>query len=272
MEQVRAKPQVRSLGDIADISLGVVTGANDYFVRPSSHMRELKARPRQRHRILSGVRRVGGLVADRQTFEALRRMREPCELLLLRKGDGKTGIRGYLQSTAAKRAKTAYKCRARKPWFVLGPQKSPDAFLTPLSGAYPRLILNGWRLDCTNTLYRVNWKPHMTTIQAQLVALSVVSSLGSLSAEMAGRVYAGGALKLEPRDARKVSVVVTDAPKEKMIGCFTQVSGLLSTGDWVQAQAVADEFVLRNVLRMDRPLVRQLQATTTALRMLRQVK
>ena len=272
MEQVRAKPQVHSLGDIADISLGVVTGANGYFVRPSSHMRESNALPRQRHRILSGARSVGGLVADRQTFEVLRRKGEPCELLLLRDGDGRTGVRGYLQSTAAKRAKTAYKCRAREPWFVLGPQVPPSAFLTPLSGPYPRLILNGWRLDCTNTLYRVNWKPPMTTTQAQLVALSVVSSLGSLSAELAGRVYAGGALKLEPRDARKVSVVVSDTPIEKMDGCFTQVSGLLSMGDWVQAQAVADEFVLRNVLLMDRPLVRQLQAATMALRMLRQAK
>jgi adenine-specific DNA-methyltransferase len=272
MEQVRAKPQVHSLGDIADISLGVVTGANGYFVRPSSHMRESNALPRQRHRILSGARSVGGLVADRQTFEVLRRKGEPCELLLLRKGDGRTGVRGYLQSTSAKGAKTAYKCRAREPWFVLGPQVPPSAFLTPLSGPYPRLILNGWRLDCTNSLYRVNWKLPITTRQAQLVALSVVSSLGSLSAELAGRVYAGGALKLEPRDARKVSVVVSDAPIEKMGGCFTQVSGLLSMGDWVQAQAVADEFVLRNVLLMDRPLVRQLQAATMALRMLRQAK
>ena len=272
MEQVRAKPQVRLLGDIADISLGVVTGANDYFVRPSSHMRESNALPRQRYRILSGVRGVGGLVADRQTFEARRRKGEPCELLLLRKGDERTGVRGYLQSTAAERAKTAYKCRAREPWFVLGPQVPPSAFLTPLSGPYPRLILNGWRLDCTNTLYRVNWKPPITTRQAQLVALSVVSSLGSLSAELAGRVYAGGALKLEPRDARKVSVVVSDAPTKDMSLCFAQVSKLLSTGDWVQAQALADDFVLGRVLGIGKTLVRRLQRATLALRALRQAK
>lgn len=272
MEQVRANPQVRSLGDVADVSLGVVTGANDYFVRPSSHMRELKARPRQRHRILSGVRGVGGLVADRQTFEVLRRKGEPCELLLLREGDGRTGVRGYLQSTAARRAKTAYKCRAREPWFVLGPQVPPNAFLTPLSGPYPRLILNGWRLDCTNTLYRVNWKPPITTRQAQLVALSVVSSLGSLSAELAGRVYAGGALKLEPRDARKVSVVVSDAPTKDVSLCFAQVSKLLSTDDWVQAQVLADDFVLGRVLGIGKTLVRRLQRATLALRALRRAK
>jgi len=272
MEQVRSDPQVRSLGDIAGVSLGVVTGANDYFVRPSSHMRELKARPRQRHRILSGVRGVEGLVANRKTFEALRRNGEPCELLLLREGDGRTGVRGYLQSKAAGRAKTAYKCKAREPWFVLGPQAPPDAFLTPLSGPYPRLILNGWRLDCTNTLYRVNWKPPMTTTQAQLVALSVVSSLGSLSAELAGRVYAGGALKLEPRDARKVLVVVSDAPAQDVSRCFRQVSKLLSKGDWAQAQSVADELVLRGVLRAGKRLAQQLQEALMALRALRQAK
>ena len=272
MEQVRSDPHVRSLGDIAGVSLGVVTGANDYFVRPPSHMRELKARPRQRHKILSGVRGVAGLVADRKTFEALRRDGEPCELLLLREGDGRTGVRGYLQSKAAGRAKTAYKCKAREPWFVLGPQVPPDAFLTPLSGPYPRLILNGWRLDCTNTLYRVNWKPPMTSTQAQLVALSVVSSLGSLSAELAGRVYAGGALKLEPRDARKVSVVVSDAPAKDVSRCFRQVSKLLSNGDWVQAQAVADKFVLLGILQVAKRLVQQLQGATMALRMLRQAK
>ena len=272
MEQVRSDPHVRSLGDIADISLGVVTGANDYFVRPSSHMRELKARPRQRHRILSGVRGVEGLVADRKSFEALRRNGEPCELLLLREGDERTGVRVYLQSKAARRAKTAYKCKAREPWFVLGPQVPPDAFLTPLSGPYPRLILNGWRLDCTNTLYRINWKPPMTTTQAELVALSVVSSLGSLSAELAGRVYAGGALKLEPRDARKVSVVVSDASAEDVSRCFRQVSKLLSTGDWAQAQSVADELVLRGVLRAGKRLAQQFQEATMALRTLRQAK
>jgi hypothetical protein len=35
---------------------------------------------------------------------------------------------------------------------------------------------------------------------------------------------------------------------------------------------MADEFVLRNVLRIDRPLARQLQAATMSLRMLRQAK
>jgi adenine-specific DNA-methyltransferase len=272
IEQVRSNPQVRSLGDIAGISLGVVTGANDYFVRPSSHMRELEARPRQRHRILSGVRGVEGLVADRKTFEGLRRNGEPCELLLLREGDERTGVRGYLQSAAAKQARKGYKCRAREPWFVLGPQAPPNAFLTPLSGPYPRLILNGWRLDCTNTLYRVNWKPPITTRQAQLVALSVVSSLGSLSAELAGRVYAGGALKLEPRDARKVSVVVSDAPTKDVSHCFRQVSKLLSKGDWAQAQSAADELVLRGVLRAGKRLAQQLQEATMALRTLRQAK
>lgn len=272
MEQVRSDPQVRSLGDIAGVSLGVVTGANDYFVRPSSHMRELKARPRQRHRILSGVRGVEGLVADRKTFEALRRNGVPCELLLLREGDGRTEVRGYLQSKAAERAKTAYKCKAREPWFVLGPQAPPDAFLTPLSGPYPRLILNGWRLDCTNTLYRVNWKPPMTATQAQLVALSVVSSLGSLSAELAGRVYAGGALKLEPRDARKVHVVVNDAPTKDVSMCFAQASKLLSADDWVQAQALADDFVLGRVLGIGKTLIQRLQRATLALRLLRQAK
>jgi adenine-specific DNA-methyltransferase len=190
----------------------------------------------------------------------------------MKEGDERTGVRGYLQSKAAGRARTAYKCKAREPWFVLGPQVPPDAFLTPLSGPYPRLILNGWRLDCTNTLYRVNWKPPMTTTQAQLIALSVVSSLGSLSAELAGRVYAGGALKLEPRDARKVSVVVSDAPAKDVSRCFRQVSELLSKADWTQAQSAADELVLRGVLRANKRLVQQLQEATMALRTLRQAK
>jgi hypothetical protein len=272
IDALRSGHSVRALGDIAEISLGAVTGANGFFVLPSHKMHQIGALRRQRLPTLSGSRDVGGLVANRETFKELRTKRGPCELLFLREGDGATGVRGYLHTKAAKQAKLAYKCEIRKPWFALGDRARPDAFLTPLSGSYPRLILNDWKFDCTNTLYRVTWRNQLTETRAKLAAISVVSTLGSLSAELAGRVYSGGALKLEPRDARKILVLDCALPNREVGSHFRRIDCLLAADAWSEAQAQADEFVLSQILRLDRPRVRRIQGAMLALRSLRQAK
>jgi adenine-specific DNA methylase len=115
-------------------------------------------------------------------------------------------------------------------------------------GKQPRLILNETDTTCTNAIHGLTWKkPLENKIQASL-ALSVFSSLGRLSAELVGRSYGGGVLKLEPREAARVVVSLPQAGFPNAREKLKQVDTLIRSGNFLEALRLADDIVLRDHL------------------------
>ena len=93
-----------------------------------------------------------------------------------------------------------YKCRIRDPWWGLpipagGP---PDLLLTYCSNEYPRLAENAAKVLNTNTIHGVRL---LGCGDPKILAAGFYNSLTLLSAELVGRSYGGGVLKLEPSEA-----------------------------------------------------------------------
>ena len=198
---------VKALGDFASVDIGVVTGANEFFLRSRE---EVKARGFDRRLFRVGIakatdvegarfakadvrsldargRRTALLDAAGATEEALKTVQD-----LVREGEG-LGFH------------TRYKCRIRSPWFVLPipGRGAPDAFLTYMSNGFPRLVLNEARAISTNTIHNVSLLNGEST--AALCA-AFYNSLTLLSAELVGRSYGGGILKLEPTEAERLLI------------------------------------------------------------------
>ena len=203
-------PGVRKFSDIGHAGIGYVTGANDFF-----HLRPTEA---QHWRLPENVLRVtvrkgeqlGAGRVDQQTVRGWMANDEPVLLLNLRGVEPlPQRVREYLDTDAGQRARQAYKCRRRRPWYVVPDVKTPDAFLSYMSGRAPSLVANDARCVCTNAVHAVQLAPDFDIVEIQR---AWQSPLCQLSCEIEGHPLGGGMLKLEPGEAAEVRLPLPPAP------------------------------------------------------------
>jgi hypothetical protein len=137
-------------------------------------------------------------------------MRADQPLLLLRLRSGEMlpqNIRRYLDSPQGRRARTGYKCRNRDPWYVVPDVRTPDAFLSYMSGETPSLVENRAGCACSNAVHAVTLRNSWSVARLQSAWRH---SLTRLSCELEGHPLGGGMLKLEPREAGRVALSRSD--------------------------------------------------------------
>ena len=194
------------LGSVARIGIGYVTGANDFFhLRPSA-ARELEI-PRQ---LLQPTVRAGRRLPRRAvtlaTVSAWLDQDEPS--LLLRLDGSKTipsSVLRYLDSAEGLRAREAYKCRTRNPWYSVPNVTIPDGFLSYMSSRAPLLVANRASCACTNSVHAIQLREGEDIGRLQR---NWSSDLVALSSELEGHPLGGGVLKIEPREAARILVPV----------------------------------------------------------------
>jgi hypothetical protein len=109
-----------------------------------------------------------------------------------------TSVRRYLDSSAGREARQAYKCRVRDPWFSVPDVHMPHYFMSYMSGVSAGLVRNAGGATCTNSVHGVRVKDS-AGMASFLAAWD--SSFMALSREIEGHPLGGGMLKLEPREA-----------------------------------------------------------------------
>jgi len=193
-----------SLGTVARVGIGYVTGANDFF-----HLRPSEA---ERHGILGDLLhpavRNGKVLRGRAitpaTVESWRRRDQPNFLLRLsHPGRLPEAVCRYLDSPEGHEARTTYKCRNRNPWYVVPDVKEPDAFLSYMSGGSPCLVANHAKCVATNSVHVVKLVAGQSLARLQA---TWDRPFTQLSCELEGHPLGGGMLKLEPREAARVVI------------------------------------------------------------------
>jgi adenine-specific DNA-methyltransferase len=72
----------------------------------------------------------------------------------------------------------------------------------------------------------------------------MASSITLLSAEIEGRAYGGGVLKLETKEAERLLVpVASQAQRERLAAVFPDIDALIQGGDVEAAARIADDAV-----------------------------
>ncbi len=195
-------PGTKRFGELARAGIGYVTGDNDFF-----HLRPSEARQREipEHLLRVAVRKGDQLPAEsvsRPHVEKWLKSDEPVLLLDLGCADRlPASVARYLDEESGQKARQAFKCRNRDPWYAVPDIKVPDAFLTVMSGEKPTLVRNEAECVCTNSLLAVRFNANIDARQVQRAWQSVLAQLG---AEVEGHPLGGGMLKLEPREAARV--------------------------------------------------------------------
>lgn len=193
-------------GAAAQISIGYVSGANDFFHLKPSLAKRLGIPAGLLHPTVRNGRALPAKQLTKSTLQKWFAADEPFMLLRLPKvrlAELPAQIRRYLDSASGQEARQAYKCRVRDPWFSVPDVHQPDFFLSYMSGVSASLVHNAGGATCTNSVHGVRVRDAKAM---KRVAKHWMDDLVALSREIEGHPLGGGMLKLEPREATRILV------------------------------------------------------------------
>lgn len=225
------QPDSRRLGAMASVDIGVVTGANRFFILERDEAMRRRLPKSQMLPIIESASSIDGLSAHHSRARALLHVDElPRAKSLIR----------YLAEGEAAGIPLGYKCRTRSPWYrVPLPKVKPHAFLPYMNHLAPRLIVNRRGLWSTNLLHGVRIRKGAPDVRAMSGAM--LSATTMLSAEIEGRAYGGGVLKLETKEAERLVVPAFAAETEhRLVQAFYELDQLVRNGELETASARVD--------------------------------
>lgn len=236
---------VAPLASWGRLSLGAVTGNNRYFTMSPAEASNLGLAASDVTPISpagsSHLRAVTFTHADHDAMG-----RTGASTLLFRPETPSAAARDYIDHGERLGVHLAYKCRARTPWWRTPMPAPPDLFFTYMNQTTPQLAANPARLGYVNSVHGLYFAPEAHGL-AELLALASLNSATALSAEISGRAYGGGVLKMEPREAIRLLVPSIDtvvAYRTHLAELLPHVRRLLTAGDVAAARERVDEVLL----------------------------
>jgi hypothetical protein len=249
--------------------LGTVTGFNGFFA--------LSADTRQRYDLTEnqllpisppGTRHLRGSAFTKRDWSEQVSLGAATWLLYPDPQDDSTGLLRYLRAGRKQGVHRAYKCRVRDPWWRPPAVSAPDLFFTYMSHRFPRLILNQARVSFLNSMHGIRLRTGMHWARRPL-SLLALNSATMLGAEVEGRSYGGGILKMEPREAGSLPMPapqVLASAWELICDERAVLERQLRAGEWQAVVTRVDDALLRSALGLSRKDVDLLRESADFLR------
>ncbi|MEW6568461.1 MAG: N-6 DNA methylase [Chloroflexota bacterium] len=267
---LRHTAATHSLGELADVGIGYVTGDNGFFhLSPQEvglwNIPGTFLRP--------AVKRGRALRGLRFTYEDLLQSLDSGEaayLLYIPPGaELPESVQRYLTDGEHRGVDEAYKCRSRSPWYSVPHVHEPQAFLSYMSGTTPRLVANDAGAVAPNTLHVVRIRLQ-NSVTADILSALWQTSLTQLSVEIEGHALGGGMLKLEPTEAENVVVPRCQLPNGSLMELAAELDAMIRSNENVAARARADKVLLQDAMGLTASECELLESAARILRARRQ--
>lgn len=222
--------QYLPFGEYANVQIGMVTGANKYFILPPdiAKMKGFSAR----HQI--------PILVNGNELQSL--TQEKCEQVIVRFPStlNKRQTAYLKQGIDFKIDKRSHSIR-RSPWYKVCVGNKPDAFFTYRVSTFPFLVLNPNGYQCTNSIHRVYFKPHVNQAMKEWLQISLLSLPSIVQMESLARHYGRSVLKLEPSACSKI--LVHTLKRSIARKDYFNISKHASNGDRLEAVRLATKLV-----------------------------
>jgi len=253
--------------------LGTVTGANNYFALSDVTRRKWKLDERLFMPISPpGTKHLKGLAFTRAQWEELKLAGQRVWLLCPDAKSRSSALKDYIKLGEKQGVHGAYKCTVRTPWWRPPVVPTPDLFFTYMSHRFPRLIANTSGATILNSMHGIRLRRDVPKLVRDALPLLALNSVTMLGAEVLGRSYGGGVLKMEPREAAVLPVPRTDELQTAWRVLSEQRAALdaaLRRGEWSAVLDDVDQVLLREVMHLPEDAVLQIREAATLLRIRR---
>jgi adenine-specific DNA-methyltransferase len=242
-QELSRRQDVIFAGDWVETRIGVVTGNNDYFILSEQEWEKYQLPVGLQIPIVRKAIQLKGLKVTEQELNDSQNANTKYLLFGMSAEHLElTAVRQYIEQGENTGVHKRRKCSDRKPWYIVPHTASPPAFMPIMSASWPRLIINESGYTCTNNILKVFWKESRNAVDWLRLAVGTLSTLSQLSAELVGRSYGGGVLKLEPKEF--ASLVIPILPEPDVLAIAPVIDTLLRNGKASQASKVVDQAML----------------------------
>jgi adenine-specific DNA-methyltransferase len=192
---------VHIFDEIAEVDVGIVTGANKYFLVTNEIVERHKL-SKWAHPMFGRSEHCPGIIYDEKQHRANAQKGNPTNFLWFRDPPADAALRAYIKLGEGEELHTRYKCRVRSPWYTVPSVYATEIGMLKRSHDTPRLILNKLGAYTTDTAYRIR----TSDIAATKLVGCFLNPLTALSAELEGRHYGGGVLELVPSEIERLFI------------------------------------------------------------------
>lgn len=258
LNSIASMESVKCFSDLAAIKIGFVTGANNFFLKSRKELKLLGIPVRKCLSIVSRANWLKGLSFTNQDHNLIVNSGKKGFLVYPTSIPNESlDLKKWIRNGVLTGIPSRYKCSIRDPWFRVNlPLKLPDAIACSTYHGIPRLAINKANLHCTNTLHALNWKQSLP-VDYRSIVVAYHTSFCILWAELHGRRYGGGAIKLDIGSLRNMPIPLVSSAKT----AFNDLDRLFRLGKMEEAIALADRIVLREGLGLSTKTIKTIVQT-----------
>jgi methylase of polypeptide subunit release factors len=246
-ESVGKRSNVKPLGSMATIGIGIVLGDKNFFIKKASEWKKISINEKFLFPVACRTKDLEGIELTSHSVLTWKTEDRRCYFLNTPKRLGKILIE-YLQSHPHKSDGENKTFLKRPVWHHPDDGKIAHAFLSGLHDIGPKLVLNTANLQATNSLYRVIFLEPKNLHLQKIAAIGILSTFSQLSAELEGRPMGSGGLKIEPKDGLKIMLPIRKIRAQELEKAFSKVNSFIASGDRDAAVEVADKLFFDEII------------------------
>ena len=214
----------------ADIKIGIVTGADKFFILNSEEIGIENLIVKKSIPIIKSSKEISGLFFNGYIPNK--------KLIILNKEFNQK----YIEKGEEKEFNKREHSIRRNPWFIPKLGKIPDAFFPYRIDEYPFLVINdSKKLQSTNSVHRIYFNKNITDNMKRWIQISQLSYVAQLSLEINSKIYGNGVLKIEPKSLYSSLVYKGNTKLSKSI--YSDINFLLINSKKLKAIELASEFI-----------------------------
>jgi adenine-specific DNA-methyltransferase len=256
-EKVTALDEVQRFTHYASVDIGIVTGANDFFVvdeqtRDAYGLGEISYPMLAKSDLIKGITYKSkdhkqNVLRGRKVFFLRFPESAPSKLPSL--------MKKYIAIGESQNLHERYKCRIRSPWYCVPYVWTSEMALLKRCHLFPKLVVNEMGAYSTDTAYRIRLNEEFVD-KKDALAFSFLNSFTLLHAEILGRHYGGGVLELVPSEIERLPIPLYEPTSTEFETLDRMVRSSVGQSDILD---YVDDLVLYKFLHLSRPDIKLLR-------------
>lgn len=235
-----------SINDIGKISPGVVTGANEFFIKNKDFVRLINNEDYFEKIVPKSSLLKNCFILDDEIYNKLYDENKNVNLLKLNNITNLSNeVKKHLRFGEKKKFHERFKCKQRKPWYNVPEDMIGDLIFFKRYDLIPRVIVNQIKCHTTDAGYNVRIEEKY---DVNSVAFCFYNSLTLFLCEYNCRFYAGGVAELTPNELRKVYIPYKKIHPKQVKKLNKMIESQL---DYEQIIEYVDNIVFKDLLNKD---------------------